>query len=407
MLKSGHPASQDALISELWQSGALPLLVKALAVGPQHVYLAIQLLGALVRPVSIQEISPGTVASTAVFVYDACGRCRQCQRGRRTQPGPGRPDDTLLYELLMGHLADEQLDLTQVVQQGAELMVLLWKSDSQRPSFLTVMTCLMVHRLLQHVLQGRLKQTPTASASATVPAEQGLRIHNLLSKDVRGDVLDYVPFDVLVVKDETNLVGKAIVALYALPIPAGPHGLWASSYAQRAESLLLNEHLRNSKDLRLWDCALVLRAYHEEAATDPDAKHSHVTNKGPCSSFDLTASLGFGKSLQQCLATVHKLSIDGVWQAAVLRCDLPLLSTLAPLAAQGVNEAMKDPVIAGNGHTYERTAMKEWLSQGQPHHVSLHHPAPPGLMLALRPTSSSTLPLPTREDNLVKLCYDE
>lgn len=57
-------------------SGALPLLVKALAVGPQHVYLAIQLLGALVRPVSIQEISPGTVASTAVFVYDACGRCR-------------------------------------------------------------------------------------------------------------------------------------------------------------------------------------------------------------------------------------------------------------------------------------------------------------------------------------------
>lgn len=86
----------------------------------------------------------------------------------------------------MGHLADEQLDLTQVVQQGAELMVLLWKSDSQRPSFLTVMTCLMVHRLLQHVLQGRLKQTPTASASATVPAEQGLRIHNLLSKDVRG-----------------------------------------------------------------------------------------------------------------------------------------------------------------------------------------------------------------------------
>lgn len=122
-------------------------------------------------------------------------------------------------------------------------------------------------------------------------------------------MLDYVPFDVLVVKDETNLVGKAIVALYALPIPAGPHGLWASSYAQRAESLLLNEHLRNSKDLRLWDCALVLRAYHEEAATDPDAKHSHVTNKGPCSSFDLTVLGNIHQCMQSCIQVWLSCSI--------------------------------------------------------------------------------------------------
>lgn len=31
---------------------------------------------------------------------------------------------------------------------------------------------------------------------------------------------------------------------------------------------------------------------------------------------------------------------------------------------------MKDPVIAGDGHTYERAAMTEWLSQGQHHHIS-------------------------------------
>ena len=81
----------------------------------------------------------------------------------------------LLYELLMGHLADDQLDLSDVVQQGAEVMVFLWESDSQRPCFLGVMTRLMLHRLLQDVLRARLKQTkPTP--------EQNLHIFSMLSK---------------------------------------------------------------------------------------------------------------------------------------------------------------------------------------------------------------------------------
>lgn len=122
-------------------------------------------------------------------------------------------------------------------------------------------------------------------------------------------MLDYVPFDVLTVKDDANLVGMTIVALYGLPLPASPHGSWASSYAQRAECWLLNEHLHNSRDMRLWHCALVLRAYHEEAVADCDAKHSHVTNKGPFSSLDLTVLGGIHQCIQSCIQVWLSCSI--------------------------------------------------------------------------------------------------
>ena len=83
----------------------------------------------------------------------------------------------LLHELLIGHLADAQLDFGEILQAGVGLVACLWGTNRERPCFSALMTQVLLHRIVMDLVQGRLKQTGTHMA---------LSMLNLLSKVTGG-----------------------------------------------------------------------------------------------------------------------------------------------------------------------------------------------------------------------------
>lgn len=63
----------------------------------------------------------------------------------------------LVYELLLGHFADTQLDFEDILQVGVKMVSRVRVADRSRPPLIPLLAQWLLHRLIMDMLQGRLK----------------------------------------------------------------------------------------------------------------------------------------------------------------------------------------------------------------------------------------------------------